>query len=129
MSITSLMVASGWSSRARALVNIAFALMCPLGAALFFWGVERVAGDSGLLVGAALAFSAGVFLCISLSDLLPEVQFHSHDRGKLTGALLLGIVLAYGIGILEPEHAHEHAADDHATQSPPQSLSVDRVII
>jgi len=106
MSITSLMVASGWSSRARALVNCSFALMCPLGALLFFWGVDHIAVDRELLVGSALAFSAGVFLCISLSDLLPEVQFHSHDRGKLTVALLLGIVLAYGIGQLEPEGAH-----------------------
>ena len=113
MSITSLMHAGGWSTRARILVNIGFALMCPLGALLFFWGVEQVAIDRQLLVGCALAFSAGVFLCISLSDLLPEVQFHSHDRGKLTLALLLGIALAYGIGFLEPGHAHNDAAALH----------------
>ncbi len=105
MSITSLMIASGWGVRARVCVNIGFAAMCPLGAVLFFWGVEQVAIDRDVLVGCALAFSAGVFLCISLSDLLPEVQFHSHDRGKLTIALLLGIALAYGIGLLEPKHA------------------------
>jgi zinc and cadmium transporter len=57
-------------------------------------------------VGAALAFSAGAFICIALSDLLPEVHFHSHDRGKLTLAFLLGIALAYGIGSLEPMNFH-----------------------
>jgi zinc and cadmium transporter len=41
----------------------------------------------------ALAFSAGTFLCIALSDLLPELQFHSHDRLKLSVALLAGVVL------------------------------------
>ncbi|HUS38093.1 MAG TPA: iron permease, partial [Pirellulales bacterium] len=62
------------------------------------------------LVGCALAFSAGIFICLSLSDLLPELQFHSHDRLKLTAALLLGVSLAYGIGYLEPEHVHSHSS-------------------
>ena len=55
---------------------------------------------------AALAFSAGAFICIALSDLLPEVHFHSHDRGKLTLAFLLGIALAYGMGVVEPAGIH-----------------------
>lgn len=118
MSIASLMIAGGWGSKARTLVNILFSLMCPLGAILFFVGIEHLSGDKDLLVGAALAFSAGVFICISLSDLLPEVQFHSHDRAKLTLALLVGIVMAYGIGLLEPEHAHAHAhAPPHDSHS------------
>ena len=62
---------------------------------------------------AALAFSAGAFICIALSDLLPEVQFHSHDRMKLTVAFLLGIGLAYAIGSVEPEGAH---ASEHITK-------------
>jgi len=35
------------------------------------------------------------FLCIALSDLLPDIHFHSHDRGKLIVPLLVGISLAY----------------------------------
>ena len=113
MSITSLMTSSGWSANTRMVVNILFGLMCPLGAVLFFWGID-LAGDSrNLWVGSALAFSAGVFLCISLSDLLPEVQFHTHDRGKLTISLLLGISVAYGIGYLEPKSLH---VDNHSLQ-------------
>src|SRR5439155_1180473 len=53
-----------------------------------------------------LALAAGVFLCISLADLLPEVAFHAHDRVRLTLALFLGVALAWGIGFLGPEHAH-----------------------
>lgn len=117
MSITSLMVASGWSSRARWLVNAGFGLMCPLGAALFLWGMGQWGGDQSVLVGCALAFSAGVFLCISLSDLLPEVQFHSHDRTKLTLALLLGILVAYGIGSLEPDYAHSDTVRSDSTHN------------
>ena len=57
------------------------------------------------MLGLALAFSAGIFLCISLGDLLPEVHFHSHDRLKLSGMLFLGIVIALAIESL-PGHSH-----------------------
>lgn len=122
MSITSLMSAAGWSTRSRMLVNLGYATLCPLGALLFHFGLRSLSGQESLIAGAALAFSAGVFLCISLSDLLPEVEFHSHDRLKLSAALLLGLGLAYGIGFLEPEHVHGpvethnhqgHSHDDH----------------
>ena len=116
MSITSLMHASHYSTRAIAVVNTGFSLMCPLGALLFFWGAGLMGAHQPMLVGSALAFSAGVFLCISLSDLLPEVQFHSHDSFKLTVALILGVALAYGIRYLEPEHVHEeHQQQSHWT--------------
>ncbi len=106
MSITAVMSAGGWSRRARATTNLMFALMCPLGALSFYFGVSLLADTRDYLVGVALAFSAGAFICIALSDLLPEVHFHSHDRGKLTLAFLLGIALAYGIGNLEPANFH-----------------------
>lgn len=109
LAITSVMAASGRSSRLRMLVNLAFAMMCPIGALLFYLGVG---GAPGPAVGCALGFSAGVFLCISLADLLPEVQFHRHDRLKLSAALLAGIAVAWAIGLLE------HAGHDHPDQSP-----------
>lgn len=108
LSIQSLMRAGGWSDNWRAAVNLGFALMCPIGALIFFFGIgaDVFGGKSHLIVGCALAFSAGVFLCISLGDLLPELHFHSHDQAPLSFALVLGIALAYGIRYLEPEHAH-----------------------
>jgi len=106
LSITSLMQAGGWNSRARTIANITFAMMCPLGALLFFWGVDGMGVMEVIVVGSALAFSAGVFLCISLGDLLPEVHFHSHDRFKLTFSFLVGIGLAYGLRFLEPGVLH-----------------------
>lgn len=109
LSITSLMANGGWSPRSMNLVNAGYALMCPIGAALFYFGVQRFSGMQDVIVAAALAMSAGVFICISLSDLLPEVQFHSHDRLGLSAALLLGVGVAWGIGFLEPAHTHEHA--------------------
>lgn len=106
MSIVTLMQAGGWSKQAQTGANLVFALMCPLGALLFFFGIDVVSDSRNHLVAAALAFSAGAFICIALSDLLPEVHFHSHDRAKLTLAFLLGIIVAYGIGSVEPAGIH-----------------------
>lgn len=106
LSIASLMHASGWSSGSRTLVNCLFALSSPAGALLFWQGAaSELLVEQSAVVGCALAFSAGFFLCIALSDLLPEVAFHTHDRLQLSTALLLGVALAFGI---ESMHTHEH---------------------
>ena len=107
MSVTSIMEAGGWGKSARTAMNVVFALLCPLGAALFYFGIGATSADQQHIVGLALAFAAGAFVCIALSDLLPEVHFHSHDRGKLTAAFLAGIALAWAIGIFEPASSHQ----------------------
>lgn len=109
LAITSVMLAGGWSERSRNTVNACFALMSPLGALAFYLGVENLAGAGHGVVPCTLAFAAGSFLCISLADVLPEVQFHRHDRWKLSAALLLGVALAWSIGRMEPEHAHSRS--------------------
>jgi len=111
-SLMSLMVAGNWTARLRNVVNTVFALICPLGALIFFFGTREMSHGSHVAVGCALGFSAGVFLGIALADLLPEIQFHRHDRIKLTAALLAGVALAYAIGLFEPPHAHDaHARE------------------
>lgn len=117
MSITTVMKAGHWSPRSMRVVNVIFALMCPLGALAFASGVHLIEMEQQTLLGMALAFSAGVFLCISLSDLLPEVQFHSHDRVILSCALLAGVVLSYLITFIEPAHVHGHAPVNHDQHS------------
>lgn len=106
VSITTLMTAGEWSTASRRAVNWLYALTCPVGAGLFLWGLVGLSPQQHLVVGSALAFSAGVFLCIALVDLLPEMEFHSHSRLQLSAALLAGIGLAYAIGYLEPGHLH-----------------------
>ena len=98
------MVANGWQKRSRNLVNIGFAMMCPIGAVLFLLGVSQLAGYQREMVGTSLAFAAGVFICISLSDLLPEMEFHSHNKVQLTVALGLGIVIAWVMALFHPAH-------------------------
>lgn len=106
MSITALMKASGTSSVAQMRANIVFALVCPLGALLFYIYATQLGVNGEGVIAAALAFSAGAFVCIALSDLLPEVQFHSHDRVKLTAVFLLGILVAYLMAHSTAGHTH-----------------------
>ena len=111
LTIVSLMLRAG-TPRARAhLVNLGFALMIPAGVLLFGLGVGRLGPEaSASWTSAALAFSAGTFLCIALSDLLPELQFHEHDRLKLSLALLLGVAL---MGVTAASD-HEERSTAHA---------------
>jgi zinc and cadmium transporter len=111
-SIGSVMRKGGWSTRGRSIVNACFALACPTGALLFWLGATQLASSGSTFVGCGLAVSAGFFICIALADLLPEVHFHDHDRGKLTLALFLGILLAIGIENLP---GHEHGTHSDAT--------------
>jgi zinc and cadmium transporter len=122
LSITTTMAAGGWTPRQRTLANIGFSLMCPLGAAIFYSGVMQWTGSQQLVIGAALSFSAGVFLCVSLADILPELSFHSHDRWTLSAALLLGIAASIGVGLLEPKHVHE--SQEVRTTLSPTSISL-----
>jgi len=110
--ITSVMGKQNWSKSAQNIANFAFSLACPAGAFAFYLGAGALV-DGTVLVGWGLSVSAGLFIGIALADLLPEVAFHDHDRGKLTAALLLGVAIAVGIENL-PGHNHgSHAPDGH----------------
>jgi len=110
LSITSLMIASGWSSGWRNVINVLYAIVTPLGVALSFLVLQQAGSAADALVGGTLCFTAGACLCISSSDLLPELQFHSHDRLKLSSALVLGLALAWGLVYVENQgHDHHHS--------------------
>lgn len=116
LAITTLMAAGGTAGMLRHLVNVAFALVTPVGALLFYLGVDLAEAQHAPWLGAALAFCAGTFLSIACADLLPELQFHRHDRIKLTVALLAGLAVALLIVKVGHEpHAHDHSS---AAQSP-----------
>jgi zinc and cadmium transporter len=107
-------------------VNALFALLVPVGALLFVVGASAL-GSTQTAVPYALAFSAGTFLCIAAADLLPEVQFHRHDRIGLSIALVLGLALALGVGRLEAaaHSGHDHAGHDHSGHAAPEDAGHD----
>jgi len=103
LSLASILKAEG-RSRSRVMwLVLAFGLMVPLGA-LLYYGLEQVA-HWPRMTSAALAFSAGTFLYIAVSDLLPHIQRHSRDR-KLAniGGLLAGLAIMFGLQFVLPEH-------------------------
>jgi zinc and cadmium transporter len=122
MTISMLMGRGGWSLAWRNTINGLFSLCIPAGVLIFYLGfVSESGGPAGALqqwwIACALAFSAGTFLCISLSDLLPELQFHSHDRMKLSLALLLGLGVAHFAAYME--------SLAHTPHAPPPVASTD----
>jgi zinc and cadmium transporter len=106
LAFTTLMSSNGVPSSTRWLFNLLYAALCPIGAGLFLLGVTAIVSDTHTFVGYSLALSAGVFICVALADLLPEMEFHTHHRFQLSLALLAGIGLAWAIQFLEPAHLH-----------------------
>jgi zinc and cadmium transporter len=123
LAISTVLSRRGVSRGTLALVQLGFAAMIPVGASAFMLTSGALQKDmQNQLTGAALAFSAGTFLFIALSDLLPEVQFHRHDRVPLFLALVLGVVFMGAISFLEgDEHGHgrpdENGAAHHGRDS------------
>jgi zinc and cadmium transporter len=116
MTIAVLMGKGNWGPGAQALVNGLFALAVPAGVVLYILGLSPV-GEAGPSAGVAagVAFSAGVFLCVAMSDLLPELQFHHHDRIALSAAVLAGLGVAELAQRLE---THSHAPLPAAIEAP-----------
>ena len=123
MAVSALMTVGGSSRFLRHLLNSLFALVSPVGAVLFYFGASRFAESNGAFLGCALAFCAGTFLCIASSDLLPELQFHSHDRFKLSIALMAGLFVAVLIKQFEAQ-TEQSPAPVPATQSAARSLGL-----
>lgn len=126
MTIGTLMAIGGWSAAPRHVVNTIFALMIPAGVLLFYLGFGHAHGESHVLAY-ALAFSAGTFMCIAMSDLLPELHFHDHDRGLLSTALLTGLAIALVIGMIEGQsHNHSHGLEGGDHSGHEQAAPADR---
>jgi zinc and cadmium transporter len=109
LAISMVLSRKGVSRQILALVQVGFAATVAVGVVAFYLTEQAI--EKGLkneLAGFALAFSAGTFLFIALSDLLPEVQFHRHDRVPLFLALILGVVLMGAIAYLEPEEQDDN---------------------
>jgi zinc and cadmium transporter len=99
------------------LVNGLFSLAVVGGVLLFHAGLAGAPGRHDTFLACSLAFAAGTFLCIAMSDLLPELQFHHHDRAKLSLALLAGLAIAWGVGFFETAGHHRHNTDSAPSES------------
>ena len=105
-SLASLMSLRGVGTTSVRMINFGYAIICPLGALISYNRFGQLSPGESALLGMALGASAGIFLCIALVDVIPEIQFHVHDRLKLTCSLLAGVATAWLIVQLEPSHKH-----------------------
>ena len=106
-SLTSVLVAGKFPRRTIILLLTMFSLTVPVGALAAFLGLRGL-GEG--VAQAAIALSAGTFLYIALTDLLPEVQKDDEAWVQNLAALVLGIVVMWGAGALAH---HEHGAEAH----------------
>jgi zinc and cadmium transporter len=103
-SLSAILRAEGYT-RGRALaMNAAFALMVPLGAGLYVLLREAVHVDA--FTSIALAASAGTFLHLSLSDILPDLHRRGVARWRLSFAVIAGLVLMWALRYLRVGHGH-----------------------
>ncbi len=119
LTIGTMMAAAGQSSKSRQIFNAAYALVTPVGVVLFSW-LATLGPEANWGLGQTLGFAAGAFLCIATGDLLPELQFHRHDRVALSVSLLAGIALAWSTVFLEAaghDHLHGHESVHAASQA------------
>ena len=97
-SLASILVYERYARRTVAAYVGLFVLMLPLGALLYF--LLSGALDHGAFGARALAFSAGTFLHLAVSDLIPDLHRHRDDRLGLSLTLVAGIALMWAVGRL-----------------------------
>lgn len=94
-SLASILVYGRYARRTVAAYVGLFVLMLPLGALLYF--LLDGALDHGTFGARALAFSAGTFLHLAVSDLIPDLHRHRDHRLALSLTLVAGIALMWAV--------------------------------
>ncbi len=88
-SLSAILLSEGYGRGKAVAMNAAFALMVPLGAAVYL--VLRQTVPVQKFGPLALAASAGTFLHLSLSDILPDLHRRGAARWRLSAAMVGGI--------------------------------------
>lgn len=104
-SLASVLRYEGRSTGRVLFLVVVFALMVPVGAALFLAVASRLeAGRAVALTPWALAFSAGTFLHVAFSDLLPELHRQRAKALPAAGLVLLGLGLMLALTFVGEHH-------------------------
>lgn len=93
-SLSSVLLHSNTKRSRIILVQLLNLLMIPAGAIL---ALLFIPDGGSVWIGRAIAFSAGTFLHISLSDLLPEVHKHSHIKTYNYFAFVVGLAIMWAL--------------------------------
>ncbi|HVB80984.1 MAG TPA: ZIP family metal transporter [Candidatus Binataceae bacterium] len=90
--LTSLLMLDRWKRPTIVFWMSLFALATPLGA-IVTWLFLRDAGS--LVLAGSVALSAGSFLAIATSDILPQISRSDHNRAATLAALFAGLALGW----------------------------------
>lgn len=96
----SIMVGAGVKRNTALLYNLLSALFSVIGAGVAYFFIS----DVEWLIPYTVAFSAGMFLYIALSDLIPELHHNDLDKKQKVEHLILffsGIILIYSLSFFE----------------------------
>jgi len=105
LSLATILKSEGRSRFSILSLSTLYGMMVPAGAVLYFLFDALLHLES--LGAKALAFSAGTFLYIAVSDLLPHVHRHGKDQpGRNVLALLVGLLLMFLLARLMGHPGH-----------------------
>jgi zinc and cadmium transporter len=97
-SLSAILLWEGYGRGKAVAMNAAFALMVPLGAGLYV--LVREAVHVQKFAPLALAASAGTFLHLSLSDILPDLHRRGGSRWRLSAAMVVGLASMAALTLL-----------------------------
>lgn len=109
----SVLIHGGLSRRRVAWLNVGAALMTTVGAVLAYLFRDVLEPYLAYI----LALTAGIFIYIAASDLIPEIQAHHHRRDKPAHTILI-LVLAVLLAGWVTTTAHRYLEPEHAQESP-----------
>ncbi len=101
-SLSAILLSEGYSRGRAVAMNAAFALMVPAGAGIYVLLRELVHVERFTAI--ALAASAGTFLHLALSDILPDLHRRGASRWRLSAALVVGVALMAVLTMLRHDH-------------------------
>ncbi len=101
-SLSAILLSEGYSRGKAVAMNAAFALMVPVGAGIYV--VLRETIQVQRFTALALAASAGTFLHLSLSDILPDLHRRGTSKWRLSASLVAGVGLMAALTLLRHDH-------------------------
>ena len=102
-SLSAILLSEGYTRSRAVWMNAAFALMVPVGAGIYVLLRDLVHIDR--FTSLALAGSAGTFLHLALSDILPDLHRRgASSRWRLSASLLAGVGVMAALALLREPH-------------------------
>ena len=101
-SLSAILLSEGYSRGRAVAMNAAFALMVPVGAGVYVLLRDLIHVQR--FTALALAASAGTFLHLALSDILPDLHRRGTSRWRLSASLIAGVAAMALLTLLRHEH-------------------------